>query len=74
MLRVKRRVTLTVDPCIASYLHTCAQRTGSNISAYVEAHFAAQALRESIGSHASWFTEHSSYLDDAEIERSFDVA
>jgi hypothetical protein len=66
---VKQRVTLTVDPRIASYLHTCAQRTASNVSDYVEAHFAAEALRESVESHASWFTAHDSYLHDAETER-----
>ena len=67
-------MTLTVDPRIASYLRSCAQRTGGDISAYIEAHFAAEALRESVESHACWFTEHGSYLDDAETERSSDVA
>jgi hypothetical protein len=73
-LRVKQRVTLTVDPRIATYLYSCAQRTGGDISAYVEAHFAAEALRESVESHASWFTKYGSYLDDAETERNSDVA
>lgn len=70
---MKQRVTLTVDPRIASYLHRCAQRTGGNVSAYVEAHFAAEALRESVESHASWFEEHGSYLEDAEAERGSDA-
>jgi hypothetical protein len=71
---VKQRVTLTGDPRIVSYLYNCAQRTGGDLSAYIEAHFAAEALRESVESHVSWFTAHGSYLDDAEIERSTDVA
>lgn len=71
---VKQRVTLTVDRRIASYLHRCAQQAGGNVSAYVEAHFAAEALRESAESHASWFAEHGSYLEDAEAERGSGVA
>jgi hypothetical protein len=71
---VKQRVTLTVDPGIASYLHRCAQRTGNNVSAYVEAHFAAEALRDSVASHAAWFAERSSYPEDAEAARGADAA
>lgn len=71
---MKQHVTLAVDPLIASYLHHCAERTGSNVSAYVEAHFAAEALRESAESHATWFQEHIDYLDYAEVERSSDAA
>jgi hypothetical protein len=71
---MKQRVTLTVDQRIASYLHRCAQRTGGNLSAYVEAHFAAEALRESVEAHASWFEEHGSYLENAEAERGSDAA
>jgi hypothetical protein len=67
-------MTLTVDQRIASYLRRCAQRTGGNISAYVEAHFAAEALRESVDAHAFWFGEHGSYLEDAEAERGSDAA
>lgn len=66
---MKQRVTLSVDEHIAAYLHRRAERTGGNLSAYVEAHFAAEAMKESVSTHAAWFAEHGSYPADAEAER-----
>lgn len=67
---MKQRVTLSVHHTVAAYLHHCAQRSsGGNVSAFVEAHFAAEALRESVASHAAWFAERPGYPEDAEAER-----
>jgi hypothetical protein len=63
---VKQRVTLSVDPTIAAYLQ---RRSGGNVSAFVEAHFAAEALRESVTSHAEWFNARLAWLEDTETER-----
>lgn len=66
MSSVKQRVTLSVDPTIAAYLQ---RRSKGNVSAFVEAHFAAEALRESVASHAEWFNTRPAWLEDAEAER-----
>lgn len=66
---MKQRVTLSVDERIAAYLHQRAERTGGNLSAYVEAHFAAEAMKESVSAHAAWFADHGGYAADAEAER-----
>ena len=63
---VKQRVTLSVDPAVAAYLQ---RRSGGNVSAFVEAHFTGEALRESVASHAEWFSARPGWLDDAEAER-----
>lgn len=63
---VKQRVTISVDPTIAAYLQ---RRSGGNVSAFVEAHFATEALRESVAAHAEWFSARPGWLEEAEAER-----
>jgi hypothetical protein len=66
---MKQRMTLSVHPRIAQYLQRQAERTGGNVSAYVEAHFAAEALRESVRAHVTWFADNPGFPVDAEAER-----
>lgn len=67
--RVKERMTLSVDEQVAAYLRRAAAVTGGNVSAYVEQHFRATALAESVAAHADWYAAHPGYAADAEAER-----
>lgn len=70
MRRMKKRVTLSLEEATAVYLERKAgERTGGNVSAFVEKLAREAALQESVTSHAAWYAAHPGVLDDAEAER-----
>lgn len=66
---MKERVTLSLEPATAAYLARKASESGRNVSAYVEQHFRAAALAESVATLANWYASQPDYATNAEAER-----
>lgn len=70
MLRMKQRVTLSLDEATLAFLSQKAeQNTKGNVSAYVERLAREAALGESVALHAAWYAAHPTAVEDAEAER-----